>query len=173
MGKSTYNPTKAREYYLANREKILAARSEYRKKNADKVNAYHSEWRKNNPEKERAMRARRREAEKSYSKIWRSRNRFVCNFYSHESYLKLREVLMSNAEKYSKFREANRKRYESRRMAKGKSYRPMRQLRKPDWCVMGQSLVWKDSPFIFNNRLDVKSINDFNRQLNKERFGVA
>jgi hypothetical protein len=45
------NKKYAREYYLANKEKVLAEQKMYREKNKDRIAQYEREWRKKNAEK--------------------------------------------------------------------------------------------------------------------------
>ena len=122
-----------RDYYTANRARILAYKKAWRKRNLEHRRAVEAAWRKTHPEAVAA--ARRRYRQKPEAKAKNAADKRAARKANPE------KARVADRARYAKI--AVRKREQARiahakaMLRKGKLYRPRFQLRHPEWAPVG------------------------------------
>lgn len=196
-----YRSEHYRQYYAANREKILARCREWRKRNLEKRRAVEAAWRKANPQKckekyrryrlkhleerrakaaEYAKKRRRENPEKVREMDRRKRAREKARMAADPALYRVYRALKNAAKKrydatfatdaarYARDRANKRKSHARRRIAAGKTYKPMPNRRTPDWACKGERTLDARSAFLAVNQ--TASQRAFARELQKKRM---
>ena len=99
----------------------------------------------------REMNEEEREKQRIASLKFARRNPIMAAIRRDKWRAKLNAILASDPDAYAEHRRRDREYYATHRKGERKPYKPMPQLRRPDWCVKGQDITDYRSKFIREN----------------------